>query len=285
MDVGIGLPNTVIGVDRSGILDWARRAEDAGFSSLGTIDRIAYPNFEPLISLAAAASVTERIRLVTDILIAPLRPAALLAKQAATIDQISGGRLTLGLAVGGREDDFEAVGVDFKSRGAIFDRELETMTRMWRGDDAVGPAAANGSRPGLLIGGQADVAFRRAARYGDGWTQGGGPPDALREGKAKIRDAWQAEGREGEPRVVALFYFSLGDGAEEQAQASLGNYYSFLGDYASQIVQSAAKDEDTVRAYLEGFADAGADEVICFPASADPAQVELLARAREKSSA
>src|SRR4051794_293003 len=125
MDVGIGLPNAVRTVDRAGIVDWARRAEAAGFSSLGTIDRIVYSNYESLIALAAAAAVTERIRLVTDILIAPLRSnTALLAKQAATIDSLSGGRLDLGLAVGGREDDYAVSGVDFHARGGIFDRQL-----------------------------------------------------------------------------------------------------------------------------------------------------------------
>ncbi len=112
MKVGIGLPNAVRGVERAGIVDWAQRAEAAGFSSLGTIDRIAYPNYESLIALAAAAAVTERIQLVTDILIAPLRAnTALLAKQAATIDHLSGGRLVLGLAPGGREDDYADSGV------------------------------------------------------------------------------------------------------------------------------------------------------------------------------
>src|SRR5215210_2774505 len=106
MDIGIGLPNAVRGVDRRGILDWARAAEDAGFSSLGTIDRLVYPSYDPLIALAAAASVTERIRLVTDILIAPLRNTAVLAKQAANVQHLSGGRLVLGLAPGGREDDY-----------------------------------------------------------------------------------------------------------------------------------------------------------------------------------
>jgi alkanesulfonate monooxygenase SsuD/methylene tetrahydromethanopterin reductase-like flavin-dependent oxidoreductase (luciferase family) len=279
MDIGIGLPNTVLGVDRRGIVDWAREAEQAGFASLGTIDRIAYDNYESLISLAAAAAVTEEIRLTTDILIAPLRRTALLAKQAATIDNLSGGRLVLGLAVGGREDDFEAAGVDFHKRGAIFDEQLEELTRIWRGDTPVGPRPAEGSRPGLLIGGTADVVFRRAAKYADGWTLGGGTPEAFREGAAKLREAWSAEGRDGEPRTMALFYYALGDGAEEAARTALGSYYAFLGDYAERIVESAAKDEDTVRGYLSAFEEAGADEVICFPASADPAQVELLARA------
>jgi alkanesulfonate monooxygenase SsuD/methylene tetrahydromethanopterin reductase-like flavin-dependent oxidoreductase (luciferase family) len=281
MDVGIGLPNTVPGVDRRGIVDWARRAEDAGFASLGTIDRIAYRNYESLISLAAAAAVTERIRLTTDILIAPLRSAAMLAKQSATIDQLSGGRLVLGLAVGGRPDDFEAVGVDFHSRGKIFDRQLEEMARAWRGDSKVGPPAANGERPQLLIGGQSDIALRRAAKHADGWTMGGGTPDALREAIPKLREAWQDAGRAGDPRVMALFYFALGDDAKEHARKSIGNYYAFLGEYADQIVQSAATDADTLRSYLQGFEEAGADEVICFPASADPAQVELLAQARD----
>src|SRR3954467_12570570 len=100
MDIGIGLPNTVIGVDRKGIVDWARNAEEAGFSTLGTIDRIAYPNYDSLISLAAARAGAANSRLTPAILLGPVRPPALLAKAAATIDNLSGGRLVLGLAVG-----------------------------------------------------------------------------------------------------------------------------------------------------------------------------------------
>jgi alkanesulfonate monooxygenase SsuD/methylene tetrahydromethanopterin reductase-like flavin-dependent oxidoreductase (luciferase family) len=280
MDIGIGLPNTVVGVDKSGIVDWAKSAEEAGFSTLGTIDRIAYPNYESLISLAAAAAVTDKIRLTTDILLGPVRPAALLAKEAATIDNLSGGRLVLGIAVGGREDDYALVGADFHARGKLFDRQLEEMTRLWQRGGDFGPPPANGKRPSMLIGGSADVAFRRAAKYADGWTMGGGTPDALKEATAKLNEAWQAEGRDGEPRKVALFYFALGDGAQDAARQSLGNYYAFLGDYVDQIVNSAATDEDTLKSYFEGFEAAGADEVICFPASADPGQVELLANAR-----
>ncbi|MDQ6751154.1 MAG: LLM class flavin-dependent oxidoreductase [Actinomycetota bacterium] len=279
MDVGIGLPNSVRGVQRRNIVDWAREAEDAGFSSLGTIDRMVYPSYESLISHAAAAAVTERIGLVTDILIGPLRNTAMLAKQSATIDHLSNGRLTLGLAVGGRPDDYEAAGADFGSRGRRFDAQLEELERIWRGEGGVGPSPADGRRPAVLIGGSADLAFQRAARHADGWTMGGGTPDMFREAVGKLREAWSAEGRDGEPRTMALFYFALGNGAEQAARENLGDYYAFLGDFAEQIVQSAATDEDTVKAYIAAFEDAGADEVICFPASTDPGQVELLAQA------
>ena len=280
MEIGIGLPNAAAGVDRTGIVDWARRAEAAGFSSVGTLDRIAYGNYESLIALAAVAAVTDRINLVTDILIAPLRAnTALLAKQAATIDHLAGGgRVTLGLAPGGRPDDYEVSGVDFSQRGRIFDRQLEALTRFWDGEGGVGPAPLK-RRPQVLVGGTADVAYRRAARHADGWTSGGGGPERFAEGREKAREAWRAEGRDGEPRTMALFYFALGDGAEDAVRRSLGDYYAFAGEYAERIVESAATDADAVRGYVAAYTEAGADEIICFPASADPDQVDLLASA------
>jgi alkanesulfonate monooxygenase SsuD/methylene tetrahydromethanopterin reductase-like flavin-dependent oxidoreductase (luciferase family) len=279
MDIGIGLPNAVRGVDRAGTVEFARRADQAGFSSLGTIDRIAFPNYESLISLAAAAAVTERIQLVTDILIAPLRGTATLAKQAATLDGISNGRLLLGLAVGGRPDDFEAAGVDFHRRGEIFDRQLEELVEFWNGKGGVGPAPVSGERPQMLIGGSADVTFQRAAKHADGWTQGGGTPEAFSQGSAKLREAWAAAGREGEPRTMALLYYGLGDRAQGAAREDLGDYYGFLGEYVEQIIASAATDTDTLKGYLAAFEEVGCDEVICFPVSTEPEQVDLLAEA------
>jgi alkanesulfonate monooxygenase SsuD/methylene tetrahydromethanopterin reductase-like flavin-dependent oxidoreductase (luciferase family) len=280
MKVGIGLPNSVPGVNRAGIVQWAQRAEHAGFASLGVLDRLVYSNYESLIALAAAAAVTERVELVTDILIAPLRSnTALLAKQAATIDSLSGGRLTLGLAPGGRPDDYEASGVDFSRRGSIFDRQLDEMIAVWSGQRGIGPAPGHDARPGLLIGGRADVAYQRAARYADGWTIGGGSPAMVTQGLGKLTEAWKAAGRAGRPRTMALFYFALGQDAEKIASDSLGEYYAFLGDYAQQVVAGAATDADTVRQYLAGFEAAGTDDVICFPVSADLSQVNRLAEA------
>jgi alkanesulfonate monooxygenase SsuD/methylene tetrahydromethanopterin reductase-like flavin-dependent oxidoreductase (luciferase family) len=284
MDVGIGLPATIPDVGRDQLLEWARRADARGFSSLGTIDRIVYGNYEPLIALAAAAAVTERIRLATSILIAPYRSnGALVAKQAASLDRLSNGRLVLGVAVGGREDDYTASGVDFHTRGRQFEEMLQQWHAVWAGTSfgtagAIGPRPPRG-RPTLVVGGTVDAAFERAARYGDGWIMGGGAPQQFMEGAARAREAWQAEGRDGAPRLMALGYFALGDRAEQAANKYLRDYYAFVGEYAGMIADSAAKDAATVSEYVQGFSDAGCDELILFPCDPDPGQVDLLADA------
>jgi alkanesulfonate monooxygenase SsuD/methylene tetrahydromethanopterin reductase-like flavin-dependent oxidoreductase (luciferase family) len=286
MKVGIGLPATIPGIERGALLDWARRAEERGFSSLGTIDRLVYPNYEPLVALGAAAAVTERIRLTTDILIAPYRiNAALLAKQAATLDSLSQGRLTLGVGIGARPDDYEASGVPLDERGRRMDEMLAEMKACWDGAERgfagpVGPPPARQGGPELLVGGRVDASFRRAARFGDGWTMGGGSPDDFAEAARRTREEWEKAGRGGEPRLLALCYFALGDGAREAADSYLEHYYAIGGEQlASAIAGSAAVDEGMARSYRDGFAEAGADELIYFPCSTDVSQVDLLAEA------
>ena len=284
MDIGIGLNATIPGVTGEEVTEWARRAEGHGFSSLGTIDRIVYGNYEPLIALAAAAAVTERIRLATTVLLAPLRSnTALFAKQAATLHDLSGGRLVLGLAPGGREDDYDVSDVDFRTRGRAFDRQLDEMLRVWGGEEKgfAGPVGPNLSeRPTLLVGGQADAAFRRAAQHADGWIAGGGGPDRFRDALPKVEQAWQAAGRADKPRTAALAYWALGDEAERDAASYLGDYYAFLGEnIAGAIAAGAATDADTIKQYISAFEQTGCDELILFPSNSDPVQVDLLAEA------
>jgi alkanesulfonate monooxygenase SsuD/methylene tetrahydromethanopterin reductase-like flavin-dependent oxidoreductase (luciferase family) len=282
--IGIGLPTTIPGVTGQQLIDWARRADAAGFSSLGTIDRIVYSNYEPLVSLAAAAAVTERIDLTPSILIVPYRvSAAIVAKQTATLHALSGGRLVLGVAVGGREDDYEAAGASFQERGKRMDQMLDEIKRLWAGEErgyagGVGPDVSD-SPPPIVVGGQADVAFRRAARYGARWMMGGAPPEMFPEAIGKLEAAWRAEGREGEPRKIALSYFSLDDDPEAQARKTLGAYYSFLGDFADMIVSWAATGEEEVKERVRAFRETGCDELIMIPSSTDPEQVDRLAAA------
>jgi alkanesulfonate monooxygenase SsuD/methylene tetrahydromethanopterin reductase-like flavin-dependent oxidoreductase (luciferase family) len=281
MDIGIGLPAHVPGTQRDAVLEWARRADRAGFSTLGTIDRLVYPNWEPLVALSAAAAVTERIRLTTAILLAPLRSnAALFAKQAATLDVLSGGRLVLGLAVGARSDDFEVGGIDFHRRGRLFDAQLATMRRIWAGEvGRLGPAPLTPGGPRLILGGGSDAALARAARQAEGWIAGGGGPQAFAGGIDRVRQAWADAERDAPPRVLALAYFALGPTAEEDARGYLSDYYGADSPYTPHVISVAAVGADRVRAQVEEFAAAGCDELIWFPCSNDPRQVDLLAEA------
>ena len=275
MEIGIGLPTTIRGATREQLLEWARRADAAGFSTLGTIDRLVYPNYEPLIALAGAAAVTERIRLTTSVLLAPLRTnATLFAKQAASLQALSNGRLVLGVAVGARPDDFEASGVPLEGRGRRLTEMLEEIKRVWA--DGMSPDVSD-NPPTLVVGGTVDAAFRRAAKYADGWIAGGGPPEYFAEGRDKVRAAFTDAGRAEPPRTMSLSYFSLDDDPEAQVRATIGHYYGFLGDYADQIVAGAAKGDEAIRERVRAFDAAECDELILCPASADPEQVDRLA--------
>lgn len=278
MKVGIGLPNAVAGTSAEDLLEFARRADAHGFSSLGTIDRVVYGNYEPLAALAAAAVVTERIELMTSVMLGPLRLNAVqTAKQALSINQLSGGRLTVGIGLGARGDDYEASGVDYEDTGEKLDAMLGYFSEALE-DEKIGPRGAGAPR--ILLGGHVAASFQRAASYGEGWIAGGVPPDMYADLAGQAREAWSEAGRDGEPRLASLAYYALGDGAEQKAQAYLTDYYAFLGEEtAGQIAASAATDADTVKGYLSAFEDAGCGELIFFPCSPDPGQADLLAEA------
>ncbi len=286
MKIGIGLPNPVSGYrlfPGVRLVEWARRAEDRGFSGLATIDRLAYPNYDSLTSLAAAAGATTRIRLLSNILLGPLYPTPLLAKTAASLDQISGGRFTLGIAPGGREDDYASLGLDFATRGKEFDRQLELLHGLWRGEGvteggpAVSPAPLNDARVPILVGGGSKPAIRRTIEYGAGFTIGGASPDRAAGVVASVRDAWREAGREGEPRVAVLAYFSLGAEAEEDSRGYLRHYYASIGEYAAMIADGALRSEQAIRDAVAQFADAGITELYLDPTTSDLTQVDRLA--------
>jgi alkanesulfonate monooxygenase SsuD/methylene tetrahydromethanopterin reductase-like flavin-dependent oxidoreductase (luciferase family) len=285
MDIGIGLPSTIPGISGRLIMDWARAAEQAGFSSLGTLDRIVYGNLETVPTLAAAAAVTERIGLTTAILIGPYRGnGALLAKQLATVDSIADGRLQVGIAVGGRPDDYEATGSPFHKRGKNFDLQLAELRAVWaqqpRGfAGPIGPAPVRAGGPPLLFGGNAAVTFARMTKYGAGWIMGGGGPGAFTAGADQARRFWRQAGRDGEPRLAALAYVSLGRDGAEHAQRYLSDYYAFVGDFAEQIAAGALTSPHRVADTVAQFTDAGCDELILFPCNPDVRQVSHTAEA------
>lgn len=283
MQIGIGLPNAATGTRGPELIEWARRAEAAGFSTLATIGRVAYPNFDCLIALAAAGAVTERIGLFTNVLLAPTRDPVLLAKEAASIDRISGGRLTLGVAVGSRRDDFDVVGMDFSTRGRRADEMLETVRRLWAGEVPDGtsvpvtPGTTREQGVPMLIGGMSDTCVRRTIRFGEGWTAGGAPPDQVGPFAERVRSAWKDSGRPGEPRIVALAYFSIAE--DERARRSILDYYAYLGGAERGFAEAIPKTAESVRETVRRFEDAGVDELILDPTVPDADQVDRAAAA------
>jgi len=285
VDIGIGLPSTVPDTEGRTLVDWARAAEEAGFSTLGTIGRLVYPNYEELIALGAAAAVTGRIRLTTSVLLAPLYSnAALLAKQVASLDRLSGGRLVLGLGLGGREDDFSASGLSMDGRGGRLEEQIAMMKRVWSGEEfgyagGIGPEPARPGGPEIIVGGATEASFRRVARIADGWIMGGGTPDMFAQAATAVDQAWLEAGRPGRPRKLTLAYYALGPDARAQADRYLHGYYGWLGDIANMIAAGAAVSGEMVRSYAKAFEASGCDEVIFVPTASRLDQVRLLASA------
>jgi alkanesulfonate monooxygenase SsuD/methylene tetrahydromethanopterin reductase-like flavin-dependent oxidoreductase (luciferase family) len=276
MRVGVGLPTTIPGAKGKLVIDWARGAEAGPFSSLGVLDRLVYDSYDPLIALAAAAAVTRRVTLATTIVVSLLHNTAVLANSAASLDALSGGRLVLGLAVGARREDYDTAGVDFASRGKRFDEQLVALRSFW--EEGLRPEAARRTGPPLLLGGLSEQGYARMARYADGYVHGGGPPRAFARAADKARAAWLDAGRPGQPQLWAQGYFALGSEAAAETGASyLRHYYAFTGPFAERIATGLLTTPQAVAQFVRGYAEAGCDELVLFPTSADLGQLERLA--------
>jgi alkanesulfonate monooxygenase SsuD/methylene tetrahydromethanopterin reductase-like flavin-dependent oxidoreductase (luciferase family) len=202
MKLGIGLPNTMpVETDRKLMLDWARLADEAGFHVLGTIDKPNYDSWEPLVTIAGVAGVTERIRLATTILLLPSRNEVLVAKQAAVIDRLSGGRVDLGIAQGAREDDFQALGAAFKGRSERIERQVARIREIWtkahesdREHGVLGPAPVQEPGPPIWVGAGQPKAIERALRIGDGFIFGTAGSAAMSQNAPRLREGFAAQG-------------------------------------------------------------------------------------------
>jgi alkanesulfonate monooxygenase SsuD/methylene tetrahydromethanopterin reductase-like flavin-dependent oxidoreductase (luciferase family) len=282
MKIGIGIPNQVRELSPALIPAWAARAEEAGFSSLGTLGRIAYPGVMDTVALAAAAGATSRIQLFSNILIGVVWPPVLLAKEVAGIDGVSGGRLTLGLGLGGRSDDFVAEGAGPRGLGRRFDHDLQVYRDVWRGQPIGGgtnPAVPSGTREvPMLFGGFAPASFARMARWGEGYISAAVPVSTATEIFDTARAAWQEAGREGSPRLVAITYFAFGD--IDKGRGNIRDYYLASGEEMAEGAAAGVHGgAEAVKEVVRAFADIGTDELILNPTLADVDEIARLADA------
>lgn len=281
MSVGLGLP---IG-DPAQLLSWARRAETGPFTTVALLDRLVFHNPEPLITLATLAGATSRIRLQTEVLLAPLHRTALLAKQAATLDLLSGSRFTLGIGLGGREDDYLAAGLDIRTRGRRLDEQMATLRHLWSGEPLsedvgpIGPAPARPGGPEVLFGGFVPAAVERVARWGDGFLGAALPPGHMDGLFRQVETAWSAAGRAGRPRLVAQVNAALGpEPVIDRARREVRAYYE-PSSFTDHIVNGLLTTRTQIRTAVAAFRAIGADEVMLYCWSPDPDQIERLADA------
>ncbi|GAA3213849.1 LLM class flavin-dependent oxidoreductase [Nonomuraea helvata] len=280
MDIGVCLPTTIPGADGSQLIEFARRAERLGFSSLTVVDRMVYDNYDGIVTLSAAAAVTERIKLVTAILLAAYRPSAVeLAKQLASLDRLSGGRLIVGVSAGMREDDYVATGTDYHTRGRRLDAMLEELREVWKGEGpvpGVGPRPVNGDIP-FWAGGHSPGGLRRAAKYGIGWISPGGPPQKFPDLVARFKELWDEEGRTGTPRMGTNCYVSLGPDGKERATEHMLSYYAYMGTMAEHLAKGAITDESVLKDAAAAYAANGCDELLILSCTADPDHLDRIA--------
>lgn len=284
MRLGIGLPNTMaFETDRSLMLEWARLADQAGFDLLGTIDKPNFDSWEPLVTLAGVAGVTERARLATTILQLPNRNEVLVAKQAAVVDQLSGGRLVLGVAQGGREDDYEMLGAEFRGRSERIERQVGRIRELWanaresdRDHGVLGPPPVQRPGPPIWVGAAQPQAIERAARIGDGFLFGTWGSEAMTQYAPTVRERFVANGKPG-ATIAGLAYVAVGDdlqNALDEATHHVLRYYGRLWTEPEKLIHHgpAEKIAEEVAAYAGEV-----DVLVLFPEIPRLDQVEQLA--------
>lgn len=285
MKIGWSLPTMMSGVDRATMLEWCRRIEDDGYSTIGFGERIAYHNLELFSVLAAAAAVTERVRIMSSIVVLPMHSEAFVAKQSATLDVLSGGRYTLGVGVGGRNEDYRALGRSFDRRFERLDNQVGRIRSIWSqeppepGLDPIGPRPVQPAIP-ILSGAMGPRSIARSAKWADGIAGFEMDPsrDALERSVTAMTRAWTDAGRNEAPYKMTSFWFSLGDDAEAQLRSYAAGYLSVFGAELSGALADActASGGPAILEALEHARDLGFDEIQLVPTTTDIAELDRM---------
>ncbi len=288
MEVGVGLPTNLRGTNKDLVLRWAAAAESAGFASLCMGERLTYSGYDWVLALTAAAAVTSRIRLLSNVIILPIHPPGVVAKQALSLDDFSGGRFSLGVGLGTPLDDYDVAPSPREGRGRRFEESLQTIRELFRGEPlvpgtrAIGPAPVRAGGPEILLGSNGPKALRRAGRFADGavtWSFGA-DPEEVRRMRAVVDESWRENGRAGRPRFVCGCYYSAGPNAREDLAAYFHEYYpKVLPGQVEQLLGAVRTvTPEAIRDTVRQMEDVGCDEFIFVPVKPDIVHLEGLAK-------
>jgi alkanesulfonate monooxygenase SsuD/methylene tetrahydromethanopterin reductase-like flavin-dependent oxidoreductase (luciferase family) len=278
--------------DRTTTLDWCRLADQGPFETLSCGERITSYSQEMRIILGAAAALTERIRIMPSLYVLPMHDAVWAAKEIATLDVLSAGRTSVTVGVGGRPQDYRAVGASFERRHERMDQQVETMRRIWAGEppfegaDPVGPTPVQPGGPPLFAGAMGPKAIRRAAAWADGLYGFSTHADAgvVKQQFALAREAWDAAGRSRAPKLMNGFWFSLADDAESKLRHYVYEYLKIAGDTVARGAARsiAAYSPDVILAAMDAFEAEGCEELYLVPGTLETSEIERVAALIEK---
>ncbi len=285
MDISMTMP-TMVPHGRQETLQWCRAVDEGPWASLAIPERVTYPSHAWTVELSAAAALTERVRLWTTIIVLPAHDAVDVAKQLASVDQLSAGRLTVGVGVGGREHDYRAINGSFDRRWARMDEQVSTMRRIWNGEppfegaDPVGPPPVQPGGPPFVAGVMGPKALARSAKWAigvdDGSTVFGIDPAATAEAFDRIRSAWAEAGRTDAPHISASLWYALGDGAETRLYDYGYSYMKIFGDELAEVMAGmlATTTPAALASAVATLDELGCDELFLVPTTADVTELD-----------
>lgn len=287
MKVSLCLPYMEREYSRATTLDWCRLADQGPFASLSCGERITSYTQDMRIVLAAAAALTERVRIIPSLYVLPMHSPVRVAKEMATLDVLSNGRVTVTVGVGGREHDYRAIGAPFEKRLQRLDDGVAAMRRIWAGEppfegaDPVGPTPIQPGGPPLWAGAMNPKAMQRASAWAQGvygFTMDGGVK-TVREQSERARQAWQARGRTDRPYVATGFWYSLVDGAEARLKTYVYEYLKIIDDGIARAIADTMRcfTPQAVADSLDAIAAEGCDECFLVPATLELAEIEAAA--------
>lgn len=292
MKIGMTLPAMVRDYDRQATLDWCKRIDEGPFSSLAVGERITYFNQDMIVLMAAAAALTERVDIYATLFVLPLHGTGTVAKQIATMDVLSGGRLRVGVGVGGREHDFKAAEREFSGRHKRMDAQVAAMRDIWNGGpafegaDPIGPAPIQKNGPPILAGVMGAKPLARAANWADGVCgqamdcNFGGTSEMVRT----VQQAWNDAGRDTKPFTSTCFWYGLGPDGKQRLYDYADSYAAIFGPEIAKYMadNQTVSDEASMLDAMRKIQDGGVDELVLVPTSSDLAELDRTLEVMEK---
>lgn len=287
MKIGICLPYMKAGLTRDDYVDWFRRVDSGPFDSISCGERVHGPTYDMRVILAAAAMITTKVEITPTLYVLPMHSAAAVAKEVATLDILSGGRVKkVAVGYGGREKDYQALEASFKGRYGRMDRQVAQMKKIWAGEEiiegggAIGPTPTQTGGPQLLAGAMGPKSIARCAQWADGlyaWS-GNGEREELKRTFAMADAAWERADRKSAPYRLGGFWYTLADDGQQKLYDYVYEYLAIAGpEIATMMAESVHRSSaDAIAEGLDNAEAAGCEEVFLVPATAELVEIDAL---------